>query len=74
MVAVRTNDALFLIRTDVLVRGRLSGMRSFPLRSLREPQGEGVALGPSGDVFLAGEAGGGRRTEGTFARIACPSR
>jgi hypothetical protein len=41
------------------------------LKPLKEPQGEGVALG-NGTIFLAGE-GGGRA--GTFARFACdPSR
>jgi len=73
-VAIRTNEALFLVATDVLTDGRLTGMRSFPLRVLREPQGEGVAIGQSGDVFLAGESGGGRRRDGTFARLSCPSR
>lgn len=69
-VAVRTNDTLFLIPTDALLAGQLSGASVFSLRQLGEPQGEGVALGIDGDVYLAGE-GGRRRVPGTFARLRC---
>ncbi len=69
-VAVRSNDALFLLPTAALVAGRLSEASVFSLRPLGEPQGEGVALGDVGDVFLVGE-GGGRRGTGTFARLSC---
>ncbi len=69
-VAVRSNDTLFVIATEDLLAGRLAGSAVFSLRSLNEPQGEGVAFGANGDVFLLGESGG-RRDAGTFARIAC---
>jgi hypothetical protein len=69
-VAVRTNDALFLVPAGALLVGRLSEAVAVSLRQLGEPQGEGVALGPDGDVFLIGE-GGGRGASGTFARLAC---
>ena len=69
-VAVRTNEALFLVPTTALIAGQLSAAAIFPLHRLGEPQGEGVALGANGDVFLVGE-GGGRRASGTFARLTC---
>ena len=37
---------------------------------LKEPQGEGVALGADHAVFIAGE-GGGKGQPGTFARFTC---
>jgi hypothetical protein len=37
---------------------------------LREPQGEGIAVGSDGTVFLAGESGDGVRG-GTLARLSC---
>lgn len=40
------------------------------IRSLREPQGEGVALADDGSVYVTGE-GGGKRQPGTFARLKC---
>jgi hypothetical protein len=38
------------------------------IRFLSEPQGEGVAIGGAGDVFLMGEGG---KAGGTFARLSC---
>lgn len=70
-VAIRTNDQLYVLPTDVLVSGNVPPTAAFTLRSLREPQGEGVALGAGGEVFLAGE-GGGRQGAGTFAALRCP--
>jgi hypothetical protein len=69
-VAVRSNDALFLLPTDALLRGQLDTAAVFSLRHLGEPQGEGVALASSDDVFLVGE-GAKRRATGTFARVSC---
>lgn len=69
-MAVRTNDTLFVVPTASLLAGRLSDAAVFSLRQLREPQGEGVALGSMGEVFLVGE-GGGRRATGTFAALSC---
>jgi hypothetical protein len=53
-VAIRTNDAVGFHRTADLVRGK-SGSLTMPLRALKEPQGEGVALDANGMVYLTGE-------------------
>jgi hypothetical protein len=59
LVAVRTNDELVLYRTADLVRGgsKTTGVH-IPLKALKEPQGEGVAVGADGRVYLASEASG----------------
>jgi hypothetical protein len=59
LVAVRTKDDLVLYRTEDLTSGKPhpSGDR-ISLRTLREPQGEGVALGSDGEVYLASEGTG----------------
>jgi hypothetical protein len=41
------------------------------LKPLKEPQGEGVAFGPSNIVYVAGE-GGGKSQPGTLAALSCP--
>jgi hypothetical protein len=40
------------------------------LTSLKEPQGEGVAFGSGGDLFLISEGGGGEAS-GVLTRIHC---
>jgi hypothetical protein len=59
LVAVRTNDELVFYRAEDLVSGQPHprGDR-ISLRSLHEPQGEGVALGADGEVFLVSEGTG----------------
>ena len=66
-VAVRTHDAVVFYRPADLASA--SGREAFhaDVRSLREPQGEGVAIGSAGEVYLIGESGG----VGTFARLSC---
>lgn len=70
-VAVRSNDTLFLFPMTSIVAGQTTGVREISLRHLREPQGEGVAPGRDGQLFLVGE-GGGKGRPGTFASLACP--
>jgi hypothetical protein len=65
---VRTHKSVLFYRTADLAAGRLQAAQRFDLRKLDEPQGEGVALGADGTVYLAGE-GGGR--VGSFGRISC---
>jgi hypothetical protein len=65
---VRTHRSVLFYRTADLAAGRLQAALRFDLRKLDEPQGEGVALGADGTVYLAGE-GGGR--VGSFGRISC---
>jgi hypothetical protein len=54
-----------------LLAGKTPQPRSFDLRPLKERQGEGVAFGSDGVVYLVGE-GTGR--SGTLAAIRCTLR
>jgi hypothetical protein len=68
-VALRTKTTLMFYPAAVLT-GASKPAITVDLTPLREPQGEGVALGPDNVVFLAGE-GGGKAQPGTFARFTC---
>jgi hypothetical protein len=68
-VALRTKTALTFYPAAVLT-GSAKAARTVDLTPIKEPQGEGVALGPDDTVFLAGE-GGGKALPGTFARFSC---
>jgi hypothetical protein len=58
-VAVRTNDELVFYRAEDLTSGKpVPRGDRISLRTLREPQGEGVALGSDGEVYLASEGTG----------------
>lgn len=70
-VALRTGQSLTFHRTAELITGNWREVRSVDLRAIGETQGEGVAIGPDGTVYLVGE-GGGKSRPGTFARLACP--
>jgi hypothetical protein len=67
---LRTTAALVFYRASDLLAGRWNESARVDLAAAREPQGEGVALGPGNTVFVAGE-GGGKGRPGTFARFAC---
>lgn len=67
-VALRTNTELLFYPAAELVAGKNPQPRRFDLRSLKEPQGEGVAWGADDLLYLVGE-GGGRG--GTLAAIRC---
>lgn len=69
-IALRTRSSLRFYRTADFVKGEWREVRRVDLTSLREPQGEGVALGPGDIVYVAGE-GGGKGQPGTLARFAC---
>jgi hypothetical protein len=67
-VALRTNDELYFYRMrDLLARNGGQPLR-VNLAGLKEPQGEGVAFGSAGRVYLIGE-GGGRG--GTLVSLKC---
>ena len=72
LVAVRTHDELVFYRAEDLTSGKPNpqGERE-SLRTLREPQGEGVALGSDGEVYLASE-GTGRA--GRLSSLRCTPR
>lgn len=61
-VVVRTPGALLFYRTaDVTRGGDVQPTLRVSLEAVREPQGEGVAWGPDGLIYLASEGGAGSR-------------
>jgi hypothetical protein len=69
-VVLRTRRYLALHRSADLFAGHWREARRVDLKVLDEPQGEGIALGLDGTIYVAGE-GGGRSRPGTFARLTC---
>lgn len=69
-VVLRTQDALMFYRAADFLKGQFQDVRRADLKSLGEPQGEGVALGAGDTVYVAGE-GGGAKQPGTLAVLAC---
>lgn len=69
-VALRTLEAVEFYRASDLLRGAPAPPVEFDVSSLREPQGEGVALAEDNTVYLAGEGRDGTRG-GTLARMSC---
>jgi hypothetical protein len=69
-VALRSNDAVLVYPLAAFAAGRSGTPARVDVEGLREPQGEGVAVGPGGMVYLVGE-GGGKGRPGTIATIAC---
>jgi len=67
---LRTHRALNFYRTPRLTAGDWHPDRVVDLRALDEPQGEGIAFGSDGAMFVAGE-GGEKSQPGTFARLTC---
>ena len=56
-VAVRTSHEVVIYQTADLIRGEVSPRVRMPIDGLREPQGEGIALGENGMLYLASEGG-----------------
>ena len=69
-MALRTSHRLTFYRTAELTKGHWQVARTIDLKNLGEAQGEGVAFGADGWVYLVGE-GGGKGRPGTFARLTC---
>jgi hypothetical protein len=69
-VVLRTQSGLSFYRASDLLAGQWRQASRVDLTSLKEPQGEGVALGVGNTVFVAGE-GGKKGQPGTFARFNC---
>jgi len=67
---LRTHRALLFYRTARLLSGDWRDGQAVSIASLKEPQGEGVALGRDGAIYVSGE-GGGKSAPGTFARLTC---
>lgn len=56
-VVVRTSHEVLTYRTGDLIGGGVTPRARVPIDGLREPQGEGVALGDGGMLYLASEGG-----------------
>ncbi len=69
-VVLRTGRHLVFHASAELMSGNWREVDSVDLKSIGEVQGEGVAVGADGTVYLAGE-GGGKSRPGSFARLAC---
>jgi hypothetical protein len=67
-VALRSNTTLLLYTLDGFAKG--AEPIRVDLRGLKEPQGEGVAFGRGGEIYLVSE-GGGKRAPGLVTRIQC---
>ena len=72
-VAVRTADAVVIYATADLIRGHVAARGRIPVERLGEPQGEGVALGGAGMLYLASEGRPWRRA-GRLISLRCPMR
>ena len=72
--ALRTKSSLTFYLASDLLAGQWRAATRIDLTPLKEPQGEGVALGDDNIVFLAGEGGGKGRASGTFAHFSCVPR
>jgi hypothetical protein len=66
-IAVRTNTELFFFRNEEFALGAHGS--PIKLAKVGEPQGEGVALGENGRVYLVGE--GKHHQPGTLATMQC---
>jgi hypothetical protein len=69
-VVLRTlHEAAFYPAAELAGSGEAAARR-VDLRGLGEAQGEGIAFGPDGSVYLTSE-GGGKDGDATFARLSC---
>jgi hypothetical protein len=70
LVAVRTSNEVVIYRTAELINGGHIPFVRIPIGGLKEAQGEGVALGANGMLYLASE-GGTWSGAGTFISLRC---
>ena len=69
-VALGSNATLTLFRTSELTGGHTTDPVRINLTELNEPQGEGVAFGEAGVIYLVSE-GGRKNRPGTLSRLTC---
>jgi hypothetical protein len=69
-VVLRTLYALTFYEAAAFTTGDIREVFRFDLSGIRERQGEGVAIGNDGTVWLASEGGGNKRP-GTIAKLTC---
>lgn len=72
-VAVRTADEVVIYATADLIRGSVAARVRIPVDVLGEPQGEGVALGETGMLYMASEGRPWNRA-GRLISLRCPTR
>lgn len=69
-IALRTLDAVAFYPAANFTAGNLREALRFDVRGIKEPQGEGVAFGSDGAVWLASE-GGGKKRPGSIVKLEC---
>ena len=69
-VVLRTRNSASFYHASDLLEGQWQVVSRVDLTPLKEPQGEGIAMGAGNIVFVASE-GGGKGQPGTFARFTC---
>jgi hypothetical protein len=67
-VALRSNTTLLIYKVEDFVKG--AAPVSVDLQGFKEPQGEGVAFGRGGELYLVSEGGGGHAA-GMLTRVHC---
>jgi hypothetical protein len=67
-VALRSNTTLLIYKVDDFVKG--AEPVRVNLQGFKEPQGEGVAFGRGGEIYLVSEGGGGDAA-GMLTRVHC---
>lgn len=70
-IALRTLHSVTFYLASDFTRGDVRAVMRYDVSGIRERQGEGIALGEGGAVWLASE-GGGRNRPGTIVRLDCP--
>ena len=71
-VVLRSKTRVWLYDAAAFLAGSWTVAREIDVASLREPQGEGIAMDADGTIYLAGE-GGSKSQPGTLARLSCGS-
>jgi hypothetical protein len=69
-IAIRTLHAVIFYAAEDFTAGNIREVLRFDVSAVREIQGEGVAFGDNGTVWLSSEGGGSGRL-GTIARLGC---
>ena len=69
-IALRSLHAVTFYAAEEFTAGTIKEVLRFDVSAVRERQGEGVAFGDDGIVWLSSEGGGGARP-GTIARLDC---
>ena len=72
-VAVRTADEVVMYATTDVMRGNVAARVRIPVEGLGEPQGEGVAVGENGMLYLSSE-GRPLNRAGRLISLRCPTR